>query len=155
MIARAIADKIADGVYETLSDTTFCVPLTVRRIRDGRLLLEPTETDYYADVMTGDFRREAIARDNVAHEYDIHVAVRHRVAVSKSDADDHDQAELDAGDELDLLVEEIADAFDNTQFEDLEAVWTETKFLPSWSQKHWEQARQFTSILVLTFRLAD
>ena len=52
------------------------------------------------------------------------------------------------------VVEEIADFFRLRRLSSYpDAIWTKTRHDPIYAQEHWDELRQFTSILTFTFRV--
>jgi hypothetical protein len=83
-------------------------------------------------------------RSRNTHDAQIDLAVQKKFATG-------DAAEIDP---LMALVEEIADHFRLRRLDSFPAAhWIKTEHKPIYAQDHWEELRQFTSVLTLTFRV--
>ena len=83
-------------------------------------------------------------RRHNTHDVQVDIAVQQKFSTGEPD-------EIDP---LVNLVEEIADLFRLKRLSSFPgAIWTKTEHNPIYAQDHWEQLRQFTSVLTLSFRV--
>jgi len=139
----SVITDIADAVTATLNSATFSQPFTAQRAYRPVFDL-PEMTDLHVTVVPQGVTIESVGRGCSQQDYRIDVAVQKKF-------DDGDAAELDP---LMTLVEEIANHF---RFQRLtsypNAIWLKTTNVPIYATEHMEQARVFTSVLTLTFRV--
>ena len=84
--------------------------------------------------------------DRSRNTYDVQVDVAIQKKFNKGDA-----TEIDP---LMNLVEEIADYFRLRRLDSYPAAhWLKAEHSPIYSQEHWDELRQFTSVLTFTFRV--
>ena len=135
---------IADGVVTELNANAFSQPFTAER--HYRPLFDlPEMKTLHVSVVPAGLKINSLSRGADQHEYQIDVAVQKKFQ-------EETPAELDP---LMHLVEEIADHFRTPRLDALPGVvcaGVENK--PVYAQEHFDELRQFTSILTLTFRVA-
>lgn len=97
-------------------------------------------------VVPRELHVRSLDRGRNSYEADIDIAIQKKF--NKGDA-----AEIDP---LIEFVEEIADQFRLKRLASFPgAIWSKTVHQVLYSQEHWDQYRQFTSLLTLTFRVAQ
>jgi len=140
----AVITQIADAVVEELNGHTFSQPLTAQRLYRPQFDLSEMKT-LHVTVVPKALAINSLSRGSDSHEYQIDVAVQKKF-------------ETETAEELDPLVglvEEIADHFRTPRLASLpSAVCVKVENKPVYAQEHFDEMRQFTSILTLTFRVA-
>jgi len=135
---------VADAVVAQLNGGSFSQPFTARRLYRPQFELREMKT-LHVTVVPKALTINSLSRGSDSHEYQIDVAVQKKFETETTE-------ELDP---LVGLVEEIADRFRTPRLASLPAalcVKVENK--PIYAQEHFDEMRQFTSILTLTFRVA-
>jgi hypothetical protein len=136
--------NVADALVATLNSTTLSLPITAQRLYVPNFDLEEI-SELRVSVVPREVVISALDRRRDFHEVAIDVAVQKKFA--KGDA-----AEIDP---LVSLVEEISEVFKHSRLDSFPAaIWARTQIVVLYSAEHWEQLRQFTSLLTLTFRIA-
>ena len=144
----AVVVEIADAVVAALNGATLSQPVTAERYYLPEFDLKDMDT-LHVSVVPAELDEEIADRARDRAEYKIHVAVQKRVA--KQDPPGLDQAAIDG---LMQLVQEIDDLFRHKTLAGYEpAAWTKTENKPIFDPKHLKESSQFTSLLVLTFRV--
>jgi hypothetical protein len=140
--------RIADAVVAVLNGATLSQPFTAERHYLPEFAL-PTMDTLHVSVVPAELDEELSDRTRDRAEYKIHVAVQKRVA--KADGSGLDTQAIDG---LMRLVEEIDDLFRHKPLAGFEeAHWVKTENRPIYDPKHLKEHNQFTSLLVLTFRI--
>lgn len=144
----AVIVDIADAVVTTLNGTGLSQPFEAQRYYLPEFELKDMDT-IHVSVVPAELDEEVADRSRDRAEYKIHIAVQKRV--TKQDPPGFDEAALDA---MMQLVEEIDDLFRHKPLVGYEqASWTKTENKPIYDPKHLKEHGQFTSLLVLTFRV--
>ena len=139
----AVVTDVADAIVAELNAATLSLPLTAARHYVPSFELQEMQ-DLHVTVVP---KAVAITKSDRSHntqDIQIDVAVQKKFATG-------DAAEIDP---LLTLVEEIADFFRLRRLDSYPAAhWIKTEHKPIYAQDHWDELRQFTSVLTLTFRL--
>jgi len=144
----ATVTEIADAVVTALNDATLSQPLAADRHYLPEFDLTAMD-QLHVSVVPAELDEEIADRARDRAEYKIHVAVQKRV--SQQESPGLDTTAIDA---LMGLVEEIDDLFRHKPLAGYEAAhWTKTENKPIYDPKHLKEHGQFTSLLVLTFRV--
>lgn len=139
---------IADAVVTALNGATLSQPVTAVRHYLPEFDLKEM-ADLHVSVVPAELEEEIADRTRDRAEYKIHVAVQKRV--TKQDPPGLDTVAIDG---LMTLVEEIDDLFRHKPLAGYQqAHWTKTENKPIYDPKHLKEHGQFTSLLVLTFRV--
>ena len=139
----AVLVDIADAVVAELNGHTFSQPFEAARHYRPQFDLAQMQSLHVSVVPKG-VTSEIQSRARTQNDYQVDVAVQKKIG---------EEADLDS---LMALVEEIAD---HVRFKRLtlagggEAVWMRTENQPVYAPEHLDELRQFTSVLVLTFRV--
>jgi hypothetical protein len=135
--------QVADGVVAELNAGTFSQPLTAARHYVPSFELQEMN-ELRVSVVPKAVVVSPLDRSRNTHDAQIDLAVQKKFATG-------DAAEIDP---LMALVEEIADHFRLRRLDSFPAAhWIKTEHKPIYAQDHWEELRQFTSVLTLTFRV--
>ena len=139
----SVVTDVADAVVAELNAASLSLSLESERhyvpIFD---LAEMTEL--HVSVVPRGMEITRTDRSRNKHDIQIDVAVQKKFEKG-------DTAEIDP---LLDLVEEIADFFRLRRLASYpDAIWTKTKHDPIYAQEHWDELRQFTSIVTFTFRV--
>jgi len=106
----------------------------------------PDMKDLHVSVVPRELHVRGLDRGRNHYQADIDLAVHKKFKVG-------DAAEIDP---LVLLVEEIGELFKLKRLTSYPAaIWTGTDHQVLYSQEHWDQLRQFTSLLTLSFKVAQ
>lgn len=139
----AMIIDIADAVVAELNAASFSLPLVAARHYVPSFELQDMKTLHVSvvpkavEVTSGDRGRNTC-------EFQIDVAVQKKFETG-------DAAEIDS---LMTVVEEISNLFRLRRLTAYPAAhWTKTEYLSIYSREHWEELRQFTSVLTLTFQV--
>lgn len=144
----AVVIEIADAVVAALNGATLSQSFTAERLYLPEFDL-PTMDTLHVSVVPAELDEELADRTRDRAEYKIHVAVQKRV--SKPDVSGLNTQAIDG---LMQLVEEIGDLFRHKRLAGFEeAHWVKTENRPIYDPKHLKEHSQFTSLLVLTFRV--
>jgi hypothetical protein len=136
--------QIADAVVAQLSAATFSQPITAARHYVPSFELKEMN-ELRVTVVPKGMVVSPLDRSRLTHDAQIDLAVQKKFATG-------DAAEIDP---LMALVEEIADHFRQRRLDSFPAAhWIKTEHKPIYAQDHWEELRQFTSVVTLTFRVA-
>lgn len=136
--------NIADAVVEELNGASLSLPLQAERMYVPNFEL-PDMQQLRVSVVPRELHVRALDRLRNHYEADIDLAVQQKFFRG-------DAAEIDP---LVSLTEEIADLFRLKRLATFPgAIWTDTNHQVLYSQEHWDQFRQFTSLLTLTFKVA-
>lgn len=139
---------IADAMVQTLGGATLSQPVTAVRHYLPEFDLKEMD-ELHVSVVPAELDEEMADRSRDRAEYKIHVAVQKRVA--KQNPPGLDTVAIDG---LMCLVEEIDDLFRHKPLAGYEqAHWAKTENKPIYDPKHLKEHNQFTSLLVLTFRV--
>jgi hypothetical protein len=134
---------IADAVVLEMNAGVFSQEFVAERIYNPELELEQAET-LHVGVMPGSVESSVSSRITTKQEFQIDVAVR-----KKFDTDD--AAQINS---MLALLQEIDVYF---QFRKLigypDATWTKSKTKYPWVPEHLRSLRQYTGLLVLTYRV--
>mgnify|MGYP005845908079 CR=1 FL=1 len=139
----SVITDIADAVVAELNDAVLSMPITAVRHYVPSFAL-PDMQSLRVSVVPKGVVITPTDRNRNTHDVQIDVAVQKKF-------EQGDAAEIDP---LLTLVEEIADFFRLRQLTEYpNAHWIKTEHKPIYAQDHWDELRQFTSILTLTFRV--
>jgi hypothetical protein len=134
---------VANAVVVQLNGGSFSQPFTARRLYRPRFDLSEMRT-LHVTVVPKALAINSLSRGGDSHEYQIDVAVQKKFETESTE-------ELDP---LVGLVEEIADQFRTPRLASLpSAVCVKIENKPVYAQEHFDEFRQFTSIITLTFRV--
>jgi hypothetical protein len=137
--------RLADAVVEQLNTATLSYPVEAKRYYQPLFELPEMETLHVSVAPTG-LTSTRVSRSSHTHDYQIDVAVQKKFT-------DGDAPELDP---LMQLVEEIAALFRTQPLASFtEAVCLKVENVPVYAPEHMENLRQFTSVLTLTYRVAE
>ncbi len=135
---------VADAIVAALNSATLSLPVSAQRLYVPNFDLQDTK-ELHVTVVPREVQITALDRRRDVHEVSVDVAVQKKF-------DKGDAPEIDP---LVVFVEEIADLFKHARLDSFPAaMWTKTQHVVLYSVEHWEQLRQFTSLLTLTFRVA-
>ena len=136
--------NIADAVVAELNAASLSLPLHAERRYVPNFDLHDMQ-DLQVSVVPRELHVRGLDRYRNTYEAEIDLAIQKKF--QKGDA-----AEIDP---LVSLVEEIADLFRLRRLSSYAgAIWAGTDHQVLYSQEHWDQLNQFTSLLTLTFRVA-
>ena len=139
---------IAKAVVNAINAATLSQPVDAKRYYLPEFDLKEMDS-LHVSVVPAELDEEVADRSRDRAEYKIHVAVQKRV--SRRDPPGLNEAAIDA---LMHLVEEIDDLFRHRALVGYEsATWVKTENRPIYDPKHLKEHNQFTSLLVLTFRV--
>ena len=139
----AVIIDIAEAVKEELNGGTFSQPFTAERHYQPVFELKDMKS-LHVTVVPKDIELQLATRNSSQHDCRIDVAVQKKLEVA-------DLAEID---ELMGLVEEIINFLSRRKLASVpNALWIKTANEPIYATEHMEQFRQFTSILMLTYRI--
>lgn len=137
--------NIADAVVAQLNSATLSQPVEAKRLYVPSFDL-PDMKSLHVTVVPRELHVRTLDRRRNLYEAEIDLAVQKKFSMG-------DAAEIDP---LVELVEEIADVFRLQRLSSFPgAIWAGTEHRLLYSQEHWDQMNQFTSLLSLTFRLAQ
>jgi hypothetical protein len=135
--------NVADAVVAQLNTATLSQPVQAERLYVPNFDLQDMQ-DLRVTVVPRELHVRGLDRGRNSYEAEIDLAVQKKF--KKGDA-----AEIDP---LVAFVEEIADLFRLKRLASFPgAIWSRTDHQVLYSQEHWDQLRQFTSLLTLTFRV--
>ncbi len=135
--------NVADAIVQTLSAATLSQPITVERLYVPNYRIEDV-SDLKVTVVPREVTVASLDRRRDWQEVAIDIAVQKKF-------DEGDAAEIDP---LVALVEEIAELFKHSRLDSFPAaMWVKTQHVVLYSTEHWEQYRQFTSLLTVSFRV--
>jgi hypothetical protein len=135
--------NVADAVVAQLNTATLSQPVVAERLYVPNFDLQDMQ-DLRVTVVPRELHVRGLDRGRNSYEAEIDLAVQKKF--KKGDA-----AEIDP---LVALVEEIADLFRLKRLASFPgAIWSRTDHQVLYSQEHWDQLRQFTSLLTLSFRV--
>ena len=136
--------QIADAVVAELNAATLSQPLTATRHYVPSFELKDMN-ELRVSVVPKGMVVSPLDRSRNTNDIQIDVAVQKKFETG-------DAAEIDP---LMTLVEEIADFFRLRRLDSFPgAHWIKTEHNPIYAQDHWEEMRQFTSVVTLTFRVS-
>ena len=139
----AIVAQIADAVVTKLNADTWDLSFTAVRRYAPTFRLRDMDT-LHVTVVPSSESIEQMGRSRRQHDYVIDVGVQQRFS-SDSNA---------TIDPLADLVQDIADAFAGASLSGYtSAVWTGTEVDPIFAPDHFQQFRQFTSVVHLSYRV--
>jgi len=135
---------VANAVVAQLNGGSFSQPFTAQRLYRPQFDLSQMKT-LHVTVVPKALTINSLSRGSDSHEYQIDIAVQKKF-------------ETEMTEELDpfvSLVEEIADRFRIPRLASLpSALCVKVENKPIYAQEHFDEMRQFTSIITLTFRVA-
>jgi hypothetical protein len=135
--------NVADAVVAQLNTASLSQPVVAERLYVPNFDLQDMQ-DLRVTVVPRELHVRGLDRGRNSYEAEIDLAVQKKF--KKGDA-----AEIDP---LVAFVEEIADLFRLKRLASFPgAIWSRTDHQVLYSQEHWDQLRQFTSLLTLTFRV--
>ena len=135
--------QIADAVVAELAAGSFDQELFVERLYVPDFDLEEMD-ELRVTVVPRELRVSGLNRTQCSYEADIDIAIQKKFKLGSA-------AEIDP---LVELVEAIADFFRLRRLTSFPAViWSGTEHHVLYSEEHWNQYHQFTSLLTLTFRV--
>ncbi len=144
----AVVVEIADAVVAALNGAHLSQAVSAQRYYLPEFDLKDMDT-LHVSVVPAELDEEIADRSHDRAEYKIHVAVQKRV--TKQDPPGLDAEAIDG---LMTLVQEIDDLFRHKTLAGYaSAAWTKTENKPIFDPKHLKESGQFTSLLVLTFRV--
>ncbi len=139
----ATITSIAEAVKDELNVGEFSQEFTAERYYQPVFDLADMK-DLRVTVVPKGIEIAAAGRNDTQNDYQIDVAIQKKI----------DTADMAIVDGLMALVEEIADFFRLRRLTRYAgAVWMHTENNPIYLPDHFEQMRQFTSVLTLTFRV--
>ena len=139
----ALASEIADAVVAELNATPLNLPLTAGRVFVPAFALQNMQ-NLRVSVVPRTVEVTAGTRHRNIYDVEVDVAVQKKFASGSA-------AEIDP---LLTLVDEIADFFRLRSLTEYpSAHWIRTEYRSLCAQEHWDELRQFTSVLTLTFRV--
>ena len=139
----SVVTDVADSIVAELNAATLSQPFTAERKFVPSFAL-PEMASLHVTVVPKGVSITKSDRSRNTHDVMVDVAVQKKF-------DKGDAAEIDP---LMNLVEEIADLFRLRRLDSYPAAhWLKTEHAPIYSQEHWDEMRQFTSILTFTFRV--
>jgi len=139
----AVITDVADAVVAELNASALSLPFTAVRHYVPSFELKDMK-DLHVSVVPKGVVITKSDRSRNTNDVQIDVAVQKKFETG-------DAAEIDP---LANLVEEIADHFRLRRLDSYPAAhWIKTEHAPIYSQEHWDELRQFTSVLTLTFRV--
>ena len=135
--------NVADAVVAQLNTASLSQPVVAERLYVPNFDLQDMQ-DLRVTVVPRELHVRSLDRGRNNYEAEIDLAVQKKF--KKGDADEIDP--------LVAFVEEIADLFRLKRLTSFPgAIWSRTDHQVLYSQEHWDQLRQFTSLLTLTFRV--
>ncbi len=139
----SVITNIADAIVAELDAASLSQPLTaVRKFVPSFALTEMK--DLHVTVVPKAIQVTKADRTRNTFDAQIDIAIQKKFETG-------DLAEIDP---LLDLVEEVADFFRLRRLDSYPAAhWMKTEHSPIYSQEHWDEMRQFTSVLTLTFRV--
>ena len=139
----SVVIDIADSIVAGLNAASLSKPITaVRQFVPSFALAEMQ--DLRVTVVPRGIEVTKADRSRNTYDAQIDVAVQQKFETG-------DAAEIDP---LLDLVEEIADLFRLRRLDSYPtAHWMKTQHAPIYSQEHWDEMRQFTSVVTFTFRV--
>lgn len=136
--------NIADALVAELNAATLSLPVTAVRLFVPNFDLKEMK-ELHVSVVPRELHVRGLDRHRNSYDASIDLAVQKKFSRGNS-------REIDP---LVSLVEEIADLFRLKRLASYPgAIWTSTDHQVLYSQEHWDQMNQFTSLLTLTFRVA-
>jgi len=139
----AVITDVADALVAELNAASLSQPLTAARHYVPSFELQDMK-DLHVSVVPKGVVITKSDRSRNTNDIQVDVAVQKKFETG-------DAAEIDP---LVNLVEEIADHFRLRRLDSYPAAhWIKTEHAPIYAQEHWDELRQFTSVLTLTFRV--
>ena len=139
----SIPTNVADSIVTELNAGSFSIPLHAERHYVPSFELKEM-ADLHVSVVPKGVLITKCDRHRNYHDVMIDVALQKKFS----------SGNLSEIDPLLKLVEEIADFFRLRRLASYPAAhWIRTEHSPLYSQEHWDELRQFTSVLTFTFRL--
>ena len=139
----SVVIDIADSIVAELNAATLSMPLAAQRHYVPSFELKDMSNLHVSVVPKGLIVTKS-DRNHNTNDAMIDVAVQKKFSAG-------DATEIDP---LLNLVEEIADYFRLRRLASFPgAHWLRTEHSPIYSQEHWDELRQFTSVLTFTFRV--
>lgn len=136
--------QVADAVTSQLNAAALSQSFTAERLYIPNFELAKLN-QLRVTVVPSELHVRSLDRNRNSYEAEIDIAVQKKFKQGSN-------AEIDP---LIALVEEIADLFRLQRLASLPAaIWSRTEHQVLYSPEHWEQYRQFTSLLTVFFRLA-
>lgn len=136
--------NIADSIVADLNAATLSLPISANRLYVPNFQLEDMN-ELRISVVPRELQITSLDRSRNQHDAAIDIAIQKKFKTG-------DAAEIDP---LINLAEEIADYFRLHRLASFPAaIWSSTEHRVLYSQEHWDQMNQFTSLLTLTFRVA-
>lgn len=137
--------ELTEAVVDALNAETFSMPFIARRHYAPLFDLVDMK-ELHVSVVPRGVTLEQITRERAARDYRIDIAVQKKMVSG-------DEEELDS---LIALTQEIAESFRGRRLASLpDAMWLKTEHTPIYSPEHLHELRQFTSVMILTFRLTS
>jgi len=142
----AVITAIADAATTELNSGSFSQPLTAQRLHLPRFEL-PEMAELRVSVVPVGVEIGIVARHQTAERYRIDVGVQKKLPADAT-------AESDEADALLKLAQEIGQFFRFRRLAGFpQVVWVKTEHEPLYDPQHFEQLRQFTAVVRLTFQL--
>lgn len=139
----SVVVDVADAVTEELNAASLSQPVDAKRHYVPVFEL-PEMNELHVSVAPSGLTVSKADRSRNTHDVQIDIAVQKKFETG-------DAAEIDP---LMDLVEEIGDFFRLRRLSSYpNAHWVKTENDPVYAQEHWDQLRQFTSVLTFTFRV--
>jgi hypothetical protein len=139
----SVVTDVADSIVAELNAATLSISITAERKFVPSFALQEMANLHVTVVPKGVSITKS-DRSRNTHDVMVDVAVQKKF-------DKGDSAEIDP---LMNLVDEIADLFRLKRLTSYPAAhWLKTEHAPIYSQEHWDEMRQFTSVLTFTFRV--
>lgn len=139
----SVITNIADSIVAELNAATLSLPVTAERHYVPSFPLKDMK-ELHVSVVPKGISISKSDRTRNTHDVQVDVAIQKKF-------DQGDAVEIDP---LMDLVEEIADFFRLRRLDSYPAAhWIRTEHVPIYSQEHWDEMRQFTSVLTFTYRI--
>ena len=139
----SVVINIADSIVAEVNAATLSLPFTAKRHFVPSFELKDMQEMHVSVVPKGIVITKSDRSRNTC-DAQVDIAIQKKFNTG-------DAAEIDP---LMDLVEEIADFFRLRRLDSYpSAHWIRTENAPIYSQEHWDELRQFTSVLTFTFRV--
>lgn len=139
----SVITDVADSVVTELNAASLSLSFTAKRYYMPRFDLKDMKDLHVSVVPKG---TQITKNDRIHNIHDISIDI----AIQKK----FDKGDLPEIDPLLQLAEEIADLFRLRRLSSYPAAhWLKTEHSPIYSQEHWDELREFTSVITLTFRV--
>ena len=134
---------IADALVNVLNEEDWSINFTAERLMLPSFELKDLKNLKVSVVPRG-VTITQITRDKAAHDYQVDVGIQKKLQ----------KADVPEFDPLLQLAEDVAEFFRKKRLTGmLSAMWLKSEIAPLYSPEHLEQYRQFTSVVIFTFRV--